>query len=94
MSATCGTVCIIWGIIALFRGLKAEGVIDIKAALINGKVKTGSAGIILLFCGVVLFAMPILKGKEEVEVLKISRREIIEYIMKEKILIFRDRENN
>lgn len=94
ISAANGTVCIVCGVIALFRGLKAGGVIDIKAAFINGKVKPGSAGIILLFCGIVLFALPIFKGKEEVQELRILRNAIIEYIVKEKTLIFRDREKN
>ena len=53
--------CIIAGIIALFRGLKAEGTIDFSA-IAKGKLKTGSAGIVLLFFGSMLFAVLILKG--------------------------------
>lgn len=63
ISAGNGTLCSIVGIIAIFRGIKAESEIDIQA-LFKGKIKTGSAGIILLFIGALLIAVPILKGKK------------------------------
>lgn len=75
ISAVNGTVCIVFGIIALFRGIKADGVVEI-GALIKGKIKTGSAGILLLFFGIVLIGMPVLKGKEEIKPLDIRTKEI------------------
>jgi hypothetical protein len=57
-------ICISFGVFALFSGLKADGVVDITA-LVKGKIKTGSAGIMLLFFGTVLFGMLILKGASD-----------------------------
>jgi hypothetical protein len=63
-AALAALLCIVAGIVALFRGLKAEGVIDFSA-LAKGKLKTGSAGIVLLFFGTFIFATLILKGYSE-----------------------------
>jgi len=61
-AAFAALLCIITGIVALFRGLKADGVVDFSA-IAKGKLKTGSAGIVLLFFGSVIFTALILKGR-------------------------------
>jgi hypothetical protein len=53
--------CVASGIYGLFIGLRAEGLVDFSA-LLRGKLKTGSAGVMLLFFGAVLFGMLVLKG--------------------------------
>lgn len=61
MAASLASICILTGIYALFKGLKADGEIDLKG-LVSGKVKTGSAGVILLFFGTIIFCSLIAKG--------------------------------
>ncbi len=90
ISSINGTICIVVGIIALFRGVKAEGEVDIQA-LFKGKIKTGSAGIILLFIGALLITVPVLKGKKIENSLELYKsQEIEKYI--EEFRIFRSRE--
>lgn len=62
MAAIAAACCIGFGIFALFRGLKAEGSIKISS-LLKGEIKTGSAGLFLLFFGLVLFSTIIIKGE-------------------------------
>ena len=65
--------CIAFGIVALFRGIRADGEVDISA-LFKGKIKTGSAGVLLLFFGVALFAVIVLKGYTSESIQETQRR--------------------
>jgi hypothetical protein len=62
-SPLAGLICIVMGIVAIFRGLRADGAIDL-AALAKGKVKTGSMGLLLLFFGSVLITALVIHEKE------------------------------
>jgi hypothetical protein len=53
--------CVLSGIIAVFRGIQAEGEIDLSG-VISGRIKTGSAGVLLIFFGVIVFSVLIGKG--------------------------------
>jgi hypothetical protein len=53
-SVLCAFVLICAGIYMCFSGLTATGSIDLKAALFEGQVKTGSLGILSMFLGVVI----------------------------------------
>jgi hypothetical protein len=61
LAAVAAAACVAFGILALFRGLRADGEVDVSA-LFRGKVKTGSAGVLLLFFGVALFGIVVMKG--------------------------------
>jgi hypothetical protein len=58
-----GLFCLVVGVIALFKGLQADGEMDFSA-LARGKLKTGSAGVILLVIGAVLLCCVVMKGYE------------------------------
>jgi hypothetical protein len=62
-SPIAGLICIIAGVVALFRGLKADGVIDL-AMLIKGKVTMGIAGILLLVFGTVMITALVIPKKD------------------------------
>jgi hypothetical protein len=61
LAAGTASAIMAFGIRALFKGIKADGVVDINA-LAKGKIKTGSAGVLLLFFGTILFTALIFKG--------------------------------
>ncbi len=61
IAAGIASICVLAGLFALFKGLKAEGEIDL-GGLVQGKVKTGSAGVIMLFFGTIIFCTLIVKG--------------------------------
>lgn len=46
-------IMIISGIFMCFKDLKATGVINIKAAFIDGQIETGSLGLLTMFLGVI-----------------------------------------
>jgi len=49
-----GAVLVIVGIIMVFNEINQSGVIDIKSAIISGKIESGSLGLLFSFLGVVL----------------------------------------
>lgn len=59
------------GIVMVFLGISAEGSIDIQGAIVSGKIKTGSAGLFVLFFSfliiVVSIAIPWPQAKEPKE---------------------------
>ena len=61
IAAFAGFLCIAFGIKALFSGIRAEGEVDLSG-LVKGKVKTGSAGVLLLFFGTIILVSLIFKG--------------------------------
>jgi hypothetical protein len=62
IAAVSGAMCMMFGIVALFKGLKAHGMVDISA-IAKGKIKTGSAGVMLLFFGAMILAILVAKGE-------------------------------
>ena len=61
IAAISGMACLACGIVALFIDLRASGTVDVSGR-VKGKVKTGSAGVMLLFFGVLLLGMVVFKG--------------------------------
>jgi hypothetical protein len=55
-------ICIVSGVVALFRGLKQDGFVDLRA-LTRGTVKTGGAGILLLCFGTMMMTAFIIHEK-------------------------------
>jgi hypothetical protein len=50
----CAFVLICGGMYMCFSGLNAKGSIDVKAAVIEGHIETGSLGLFAMFLGVVI----------------------------------------
>lgn len=73
LAAIVATGCITFGILALFRGLRADGKVNISA-LFKGTLETGSAGVLLLFFGVALFAIVIIKGHQSESLDQLRRK--------------------
>lgn len=53
-SMLCAFVLIGGGIYMCFAGLSAAGSIDLKAVFVEGKIQTGSLGLLAMFLGVVI----------------------------------------
>lgn len=75
IAAVAAAACVAFGILALFRGLRVDGEVDVSA-LFKGKVKTGSAGVLLLFFGVALFGIVVMKGYQSESREQIHRKPV------------------
>ena len=53
------------GAYMMWRGIAAEGAVDIKSSVLSGSVKTGSAGLFIVFFafGIILFVLASLSSK-------------------------------
>ncbi len=74
-------VCIVTGIVAIYCGIKADGVIKLSG-LAKGEIKSGSGGVLLLFFGVIIFITLIMKGsktKEEIKKIIDNEGKIVEH---------------
>jgi len=58
-----GAFCVVMGVVALFLGLKADGMVDFSAVA-KGKIKSGSAGVFLLFFGAIILMVIVLHGNK------------------------------
>lgn len=63
ISCITGSISIFFGVDMVYKGITAQGVINIKSVLVSGKVDSGSAGILFAFIGFALILLPILKKK-------------------------------
>ncbi len=63
IAAVSAFICIVTGIVAMFRGIKADGVIKLSG-LAKGEIKSGSGGVLLLFFGAIIFISLIIKGEK------------------------------
>lgn len=64
LSSVVGSLLVVSGIVMSFVGVESRGVIDIKSAVISGKVETGSLGLLLIFLGVILLIVLVRTRRE------------------------------
>ncbi|WCT13073.1 hypothetical protein [Mucilaginibacter jinjuensis] len=57
MSTATGIILIIGGIFLLYKRINATGTVDIKSAIFNGKIESGSAGLITVFLGITIMLL-------------------------------------
>ncbi|MBN2715963.1 MAG: hypothetical protein JXX14_08905 [Deltaproteobacteria bacterium] len=69
-----GLILIIGGIFMCMSGLSATGVIDLRSAIVEGKIETGSIGLMSMFLGVILMMVLNIKWRRSAgpEPIKIS----------------------
>lgn len=60
-----GASLTISGTIMAFKGITQTGTIDIKSALVSGKIETGSLGLLFAFLGVILLITAVAKKREK-----------------------------
>ncbi len=77
ISSIIGAALVISGVVMAFKGLTSTGVIDIKSALLSGKIESGSLGLFFAFLGIVLLIVPILKKHEKKLFLFITKKQMI-----------------
>lgn len=65
-----GALLIISGVIMAFKGYTSTGTIDIKSALVSGKIKTGSLGLLFVFFGVILLLFALWRRRETKPIFK------------------------
>lgn len=70
-----GAFLTISGTIMAFKGITQTGTIDIKSALVSGKIETGSLGLLFAFLGVLLLAAAVAKKREKKTTLKLKSDE-------------------
>ncbi len=61
-----GVVLEIVGIIMLYQGITAEGVVDLKTQLFSGKITSTSAGLFVMIIGLFPLLIPVLKSEKSV----------------------------
>jgi hypothetical protein len=75
-SMLCAFVLICAGIYMCLAGLSASGSINVKAAVLEGKIETGSLGLLAMFLGaLIVLAMNIRYGNQEIK-LSVNGNEI------------------
>lgn len=64
------------GAYMMWLGIGAEGVVDIKSSVLSGTVKTGSAGLFIMFFGfaIILFVLATLTAKASVAHVSLNQR--------------------
>ncbi len=68
-----GSLCIIMAIVMVYQGITAYGSIDVKALFLEGKVTSGSAGIVFAFVGIVSILVGSLKRPRKIQMLNIRK---------------------
>ena len=63
-----GALCILIGVVMLYQGVRADGSVDIRSVIVSGRTDVGSAGVLLLFLGVLLVLAAVLKPIRETAV--------------------------
>ena len=56
-----GAGCMIVGSVMTYRGIRTEGWIELKSAVVSGTINVGLAGLILCFLGLILILAAVLK---------------------------------
>lgn len=57
----------------IFRGIKAEGAIDVKTAFVEGRVKSGMVGVLLVFCSLLIVLTTVIVHRKREQTISLKR---------------------